>query len=117
MTSSFRDWCDDDRAPGFRSYRCSPCEDDTDSFYIKNLVRDLNKHKRNLLWNEVEYVHYQYETPPQPVVAEEEAASSPADQDEAAKPTAQQTDKQPDNSPEVNSECLDHLTKNMTAYL
>jgi len=125
--STFIDWCDDERARGYISYRKSSLQcDNTNGFLgsiCKDIIKDLDHQKQKSLWNEVEYVDYRFEFPN--VVCESYDTCDDIEDDQPENETqvsntteAEHSTNEPlTQTKEVNSECLDNLVKHQTAYV
>lgn len=100
-------WCDDERARGYTSHRVTERRDCIHPLgwsLCRDIAKGLDTYKSDLVWNEVEYINYQYEFAP------------PLEEDDNASCNGEHMPAITDSITELNSECLDPLIKNQTAY-
>ena len=121
-----KDWCDDDRAPYVsQSTACkykktaSKHEYESINNVLKDVVKTIESKKRNLLWNEVEYKHWDYEWPllvyDTKYYQEGNTLAIDATEDEPEHSTAQQeNEKQEDKEEECS---FDKWFQNPYAYI
>jgi hypothetical protein len=98
-------WCDDERDTTFRAVHSAHVNVDTNEDMgriYRDIIKDIEKQKTNLLWNEVEYVNYEFERINYEYL--EDSGTFDVESDEFS------------HADEVNSNCLDALVKNQTAY-